>query len=1019
MKSNYLLIYFLLLSCFGFAQGYDIGGVVKETGSGLPIPGVNVQVKNATKGTLTDFDGKFSLKGVPAGSKIVFTYVGFKTVEYNVTSSNANLAISLQEDTKSLDEVVVLGYSSKRKKDITGAVAIVGSETIADLRPVKLEQALQGTVAGVTVSSNSGAPGAGFDVRIRGIATNGNSKATIILDGIPVPGQDLGTINPDDVESIVILKDAQAAIYGTLGANGIVLVTTKMGKKNSKAKFSFNSYTGFQETTKKLSMLNATEYALLLNESYVNNGQEAPYADVSNLGDGTNWQDKVFEKAPIMNNDFTVSGGSDKITYSLSGSDLKQEGIVGGEKSGFKRSTARLALGVDLSSKLKLQTNFAYTFIKRRSLNENGLGSVLFNALNVPAIQPVYENGDFSLVPSTPGYGIEVINPLAQIANTYNDYNLKKLNGNVKLTYDILKDLKFTSRFGFATSNSKSKTFAKELSYGGKVFDVTRSRVDQNGIQDNDYSLDLFAEYEKSLFENHKIKFTLGTTISKQFGNGLYASGYDVPNNSWEFADINLAKGTGGAGVRDVSSYQYDERRLSHFAFLDYSYKGKYLISGTIRRDLSTKFGPDKRKGIFPAFTAGWVVSEENFFSKEAFLNFMKIRGSYGVLGNDQIGDNRYLGTLTGEATYVFNGALVNGTAIGVLPNPAIQWEEAKKLDLGLDLRLWKDKIDITADYFEENREALLIQGIPVSGITGVAAPGSGSPTVNAGTVSNKGYEFSIRYKEKLSENFNLDFGFNITTIDNEVIEVRNSTGYIEGGGFGVSQPLASRMESGHSLGYFYGYVTDGIFQNQAEIDAHPTQAAMGTPFTAPGDIKFRDINGDGKIDVNDKTDIGDPIADYTLGFNLNFSYKSFDFVSYTYASVGNELVRNYERVVSDVNKLNYTLDRWTGEGTSNSVPRVTTGATNNNLFSDYFVEDASFLRIQNVQLGYTINKNATERMGLSKVRIYASANNVYTFTKYRGFDPSALGGGAIGSGIDYGFYPVPRTYLVGFNLQF
>jgi hypothetical protein len=342
-------------------------------------------------------------------------------------------------------------------------------------------------------------------------------------------------------------------------------------------------------------------------------------------------------------------------------------------------------------------------------------------------------------------------------------------------------------------------------------------------------------------------------------------------------------------------------------------------------------------------------------------------------------------------------------------------------------MKLFNNKFFIVADYFRDTRKDLLIPGIPVSGINGTGAPGASAPTMNAGNVRNSGFEFAIDYKEKLSDSFTMSLGYNVTYIKNEVLEVNNGTGFIEQGSFGVGQPAASRMQAGHALGYFYGYKTDGIFQNQAEIDAHPSQAALGAN-AAPGDIRYVDVNGDGVIDAKDRTDIGDPIADVTMGFNLQLNYKNFDFAAYTYASIGNDMVRNYERVLSDANRLDYVLDRWTGEGTSNSVPRVTTGATSNNVFSDYFVEDASYFRIQNVQLGYTINPNVTQKAGISKVRLYAGVNNLYTFTKYKGFDPGSSVGptnqdnvsqSPIGAGIDYGFYPVPRTYLLGLNINF
>ncbi len=1013
MKSNYLLILFLFITTVGISQGYDVGGVVKEASSGLPIPGVNIQVKNSSSGTTTDFDGRFYVKGVSPNSVLIFSFVGFKSVEYKVTQATQNLSIVLKEDANTLDEIVVIGYGSQKKREVTGAVSVVDSKTLEVLKPVRVEQALQGTVSGVNVTSTSGAPGAALDIRIRGIATNGENRPTTIIDGYV---GELGLLNPNDIETITVLKDAQAAIYGTIGANGIILITTKSGKKNTKSKISYNAYTGFQETSRKLPMLNATEYALLLNESYANGGNAIPFPNVSGLGKGTDWQNEIFSTSvPIINHDISFSGGSDKITYAVSGSHIDQEGIIGEKKSGFLRNTARIALGADVTDRLKLKTNVIYTYFTRNTLNEGGLGSVLFNALNMPStLKPYDANGDFTLAGT--GLGNEIINPLAQIANTYNDYNFKKLNGNFGLDYKLFKDFVITSSLGFNTSNSESKTFAKQISYGGKVFDVQRSSVTQGAINDNNYSFDIYGTYTKKIAEAHNITATIGNTIFKEYGNGLFATGFDVPYNSWEFADIALTRGI--ATVVTNSSYNYDERRLSYFARGQYDYKGKYLFSAMIRRDASTKFGPGNKVGYFPSFTAGWVVSDESFFGQDKFVNFMKLRGSYGTLGNDQIPNNGYISQLNGEATYVFNDVLVNGFAVGQIPNANLKWEEARKFDVGLDLRFLQNKISFVADYFIDTRADLLIPFIPVSGINGAAAPGSNSPTINAGTVRNTGLELALDYKNKFSDSFSLSVGYNVTFLKNEVLEVNNGIGYLEGGSFGVGQQPPSRMEVGKPIGYFYGYKTDGIFQNQAEVSAHPSQLSLGAE-ASPGDLRFVDVNGDGILNANDRTNIGDPIPSATMGFNVQMNYKNFDFAMYTFASVGNDMVRNYERNLTDVNRLNYVLDRWTGEGSTNSTPRVTTGATGNSNFSSFFVEDASYARIQNIQLGYALENKFIEKAGLSKVRLYAGVNNLYTFTKYKGFDPGASSGAPLGGGIDNGFYPIPRTYLLGLNINF
>lgn len=1011
MKPKLLLVVLLLFTSFAFSQTFDVSGTVLDA-SGMSLPGVNVKVKSSLQSTTTDFDGSFKLSGLSKGTIIVLSYIGFRTQEVSV--SDNKITVKMSDDAKSLDEVVVIGYGTQKKRDLTGSVGLVDSKTIETLKPIKVEQALQGTVSGVNVTSQSGAPGAGLDIRIRGIATNGENKPAAIIDGYI---GDLSLLNPSDIETITVLKDSQAAIYGSIGANGIILITTKMGKRNTKAKLSYNTYTGFQETSKKLNTLNATEYALLLNESYANGGKPLPYPNVTGLGKGTDWQDEVFGKGiPIISHDLTISGGSEKINYSVSGSHLDQEGIVGADKSGFLRNTARVAIGGDVTDRLKFKTNVIYTYFTRKTLNENGLGSVLFNALNIPAtIKPYDANGNFTVIPLN-GLGNEIINPLAQIANTYNDYNYKKLNGSFGIDYKIFKDFVITSTIGFNTSNSESKTFGKEISYGGKVFDVKQSSVTQGAVNDNDYSFDLYGTYTKKIGESHNVVGVIGTTIYKTWGNGLYATGYDVPYNSWEFADLKLISTI--SKVLNNSSYDYDVRRLSYFGRVQYDFKGKYLLSAIIRRDASSRFGPANKVAYFPSFTGGWVVSDEKFFGNSKTVNFLKFRASYGSLGNDQIGDFTYLGQLTGEATYVFNNELVSGRAQGILPNPNVKWEAAKKFDVGVDMKLLDNKVSVVADYFIDTRKDLLIPGIAVTGISGIGAPGAGAPTINAGTVRNSGFEFAVDYKEKFSDAFSMSAGYNVTFLKNKVIEVNNATHYIERGSFSVGQLAPTRMEEGKPIGYFYGYKTDGIFQNQAEVDAHPSQLALGAN-AVPGDLRFVDINGDGVIDSKDRTNIGDQIPTATMGFNLQFNYKNLDFAVYTYASLGNDLIRNYERNLSDVNHLDYILDRWTGEGTSNSTPRVTTGATSNSVFSDYYVDDASYLRIQNIQLGYTLDPKLTQKAGITKLRLYVGANNLYTFTKYKGFDPGASTGDPIAGGIDYGFYPVPRTYQLGLNLNF
>jgi len=833
-----------------------------------------------------------------------------------------------------------------------------------------------------------------------------------LVDGNVI--EDLSVLNPGDIESINVLKDATAGIYGVRAANGVILITTKTGKKNSKLKFNYDAYGGFQQTTRKIPVLNATEYALLTNEAFAAGGQLGPFPNIAGFGSGTDWQNEVFQNAPIFNHNITITGGTEKSTFSFGSSLLTQDGIVGGDKANFKRFTNRINFNTNLLKNLKLTTNLIHTGTDRRTLSENGIGSVLFNALNnAPTFEVRDDNGDFTLAN---GLGNEVINPLAQIENTFNNTDVVRISGKAALNYSFSESFTVETSLQFNYAEVEGRFFTPTVFYGaGKVFNNTgRPNLTENKDIFKDYTFDSFLNYKKELGESHNIQATLGTSIfvtKGQFSGGT--QGFFENEVSFALADLTNALDLRN-GLKDSGlSGKFDERLLSYFVRAQYDYEGKYLLSAVLRRDGSTKFGPNNRFGYFPSGSLGWVVSDEGFLENSKMISFLKIRGSYGILGNDRIPGNAFRGILNGEGAYVLNGELVFGNAVGVLPNPSIQWEEQKTFDVGVDLKLFEGAIDITADYFDKTTDGLLLQP-QVSGILGAFAPGAQAPVVNGGTVKNSGFEFAIGYESDKSRDFSFGINYNTTFINNEVTSVQNEAGFLQGGNFGIGQDPPSRMEAGKPIGYFYGLETDGIFQNQTEVDSHATQAN-----TTVGDIRFVDQNGDGQINSDDRVDIGNPIPDATMGMNLSINYKNFDFGTYTFASIGNEIVRNYERNQPLVNRSVYAINRWTGTGSTNENPRLTTGATSNSLFSDFFVEDGSFLRIQNAQLGYTIPTEIMNRVGADKLRIYVSANNIYTFTEYRGYDPSASSGSPIGAGIDQGFYPVPRTYLLGLNLKF
>ena len=995
---------------YSSAQNVDVSGNVQDD-TGFPIPGVNVIVKNTSKGAVSDFDGNFTIADIEIGTTLTFSFIGYITKEV-IISDNKNLTVQLVEDIAKLDEIVVIGYGAQKKKELTGAVSVVSSETIEALKPTRVEQALQGQVAGVNISSNSGSPGGASTISIRGVSTNGDSRPLILVDGNVV--EDLSTVNPSDIASLNVLKDATAGIYGVRAANGVILITTKTGRKNTPLSIEYSAYAGFQQTTRKIPVLNATEYGVLVNEAFAAGGSTPPFADLSALGVGTDWQDKVFESAPIFNHNITFKGGKEKSSYAVSGSFLTQDGIVGGNKSNFTRFTQRGSYNLDFLENFKLVAGLTYIHTKKRNLSENALGSVLFNALNMgPNLSVRDINGDFTLAE---GLGNEVINPIAQMANAFDRGKVDKLSGNLSLSYNFLEHFTAQSNIQFNYSEVRSKIFRPTVFYGsGKVFNIDKSEVVENLDYFRDYTFDAFIKYENVFKDVHNVNVLLGTSIFKTTGEYTGKKGFDIIDNSVINANIEQASDVEDRFVLKGRNDTFDARLLSYFTRLQYNFKGKYLISAVIRRDGSTKFGPKNKFGYFPSGSVGWILSDESFLEDSKIINFFKLRGSYGILGNDRIDDFGFVSLLSrDDGTYVFDDELAAGLGAGAISNPEIKWEKQKTWDIGFDMRFLDNKIDITADYFKKTTEDLLVTP-QVSGILGGSAPGSAAPTINAGTVENKGFEFAIGYTERFSDNFKFSIKYNVTAIENNVIEVSSDGGFLTGGSFGVGQDPPSRMEAGFPIGYFRGYKTNGVFQNQAEVDANPTI----NDAVQPGNLIFVDTNNDGIIDEEDKTNLGDPLPDATMGFNISINYKNFDFAAYAFASVGNEIVRNYERNQNLTNRSIYFLNRWTGEGSTNTDPRVTTGANSNGLFSDYFVEDGSFVRLQNVQLGYNFSRESLENSKLDKLRIYVSASNLFTLTEYTGYDPTASSGDPIGGGIDQGFYPTASTFLLGVNLKF
>jgi TonB-linked SusC/RagA family outer membrane protein len=988
----------------------DISGTVLEKDTGGGLPGVTIVISGTNKGTTTDFDGNFTISA-NKGDLLIVSYIGFDTQQITI-GDETSISIQLAEGQNKLNEIVVTGYGTQIKKEVTGAVAIIGAESIEKLNPVRIEQALQGQVAGVNITSASGAPGAASNIRIRGVATNGDNRPLILVDGNVI--EDLAVINPRDIESVNVLKDASAGIYGVRASNGVILITTKGGRRNMPLKIELNTYTGVQNAAKQIGVLNATEYGFIINESQVAAGNNAPFTSLNALGKGTNWQKQVFQQAIISDTNLTATGGTEKSNYSFGLGYLDQDGIVGGEKSNYNRIAARGNYTLDLLNNLQLKSTAIYTRSNQDRLPENGIGSVLFNALNMnPTLPIVDSNGAYTLAE---GLGAEVINPVAQLENNYNTSQINKISATLGLEYTFLNDFSIQSRFQYNHANVKSDIFKPVVNYGsGKVFNIDRNELIENSDNFQDYTWDTFLTYEKSI-SNHNIKVLLGQSIFKTYGTFESYTGFDLPSNV--YGESSLADATEIVDNQEQNKERgantFDVRLLSHFSRVQYNYKGKYLLSAVVRRDGSTRFGPNNRFGIFPSGSVGWLVSDEDFFTNNNVINFLKFRASYGIIGNDRIGDYRYVSTLAGEATYVSNEERVFGKAEGALSNPEIKWEEQVTSNIGLDANLFNDAVNLSIDYFVRKTKDLLLSA-QVSGILGASAPGSSAPTVNAGDIENKGLEFLIGYQGNITRDLKMNVSYNFATLQNKVLFVASENGFEQGGGFGIGLEPPSRMAAGEPIGFFYGFETNGVFQNQAEVNAGPTTDIA----PSVGDLRYIDQDDDGDVDLDDRVNIGDPIPDITMGLNLGFNYKNIDFSSSAFASIGNEIVRNYERNQPFVNRRSAVLDRWIGPNSSNENPRVSAGANPNGLFSDYYVEDGSYVRIQNIQIGYTFPDEVLNSINIKKLRIYGSVNNVHTFTKYSGYDPSASSGDPIGGGIDQGFYPVPRTFMVGLNLTF
>jgi len=1036
---KFISLSFLIFFSFPFfSQNLIITGKVvdenKET-----MPGVNIKVEGKEGGATTDLDGRYSITVDNQLNTLIFSFIGYKSQAVTV-NDKIKIDIQLKPSSENLEEVVVVGYGTSRVKELTGATVQVKGESIERLNIPRMDQALQGQVSGVTISTNSGSPGGTSNIRIRGLSTSGNNNPLILVDGVVYDAQGLNALNPGDIESINVLKDATAGIYGVRAANGVIIIETKKGKKESKPKFEVGSYYGMQSTTKKLNLLNAGEYALIKNEMFIRGGGQ-PIFNNTDLKVGSNWQDSIFQDAPVQSFNIGVTGGGKNSSYSIGGNYFSQDGIVGGKKSNFERYNARVNLVNSLSKKLTLTSVFLYTHEQRSVLAENGIGSVLYNTINAFPTRNIHSpDGNYEYLDEVS----DIINPVAQIENTYNRSLTNKLVGKQEFEVKILDNLSFTNRLSYNYAIVDGKTFNPLAWYGSGKYanSALNANLDPvmvfNGFQYNQNSdtydsvlvergasvseqratyLDLnyesFLNYNLNI-SDHNIKSTLGASVFRRKGDVLNGTGFNIPNNSIDYADISASQSPGQFNQNNTGSYEFEERLLSAFLRGEYSYKFKYIFSGVIRRDGSSKFGPNSRYGYFPSFSGAWIVSEESFLNYKP-ITFLKLRTSYGISGNDQIANFAYRALLNGEGVYVFDDIITAGVAIGTASNPDLKWETTRQLNIGFDLQLF-NSFDITANYFIKNTNDLLFSP-NVSALIGSYGPGGYPPIVNAGNVSNKGFEFEFGYATNPNNPIVVNVNLNFTYLKNEVTSVPDGIDFIPGASFGVGGNTATRFEAGFPIGYFFGYQTNGIYQNQSQID----NSNVIQDGAKVGDLIFVDQDGDGKINFNDNSDksnLGSPLPKFMFGTVLGFNFYGFDISANLYAAVGQKIIRNYERQQPYANQLDYVLDRWTVDNPSNEVPIYTTASNRNGVFSDFFVENGSFLRVRNIQIGYILPKDFCKKFKTNYVRFYLAANNLFTFTKYMGYDPD-IGGGALNGGVDNGFYPQARTIMGGINIKF
>ncbi|MBK7221486.1 MAG: TonB-dependent receptor [Saprospiraceae bacterium] len=1014
MKKIFYL--FLLMSPL-WVMAQTITGVVRFADNTDAAIGVSVYIKGTDNGTITDLDGKYSLEVKSKADVLVFSYIGYTTVE-EIVGDRTTIDVTLAENSSQLDEVVVVGYTTQKRSEISGSVASIKSKDLAERPILRVEQALQGKVAGVQVAQSSGSPGSPLTVRIRGIGTINNSDPLYIVDGVAVDGLDF--LNPNDIENIDILKDAaSSAIYGSRGANGVVLITTKKGSKEKQGTISYDFYYGVQRVARLIDLLNAREYATLQNEAYIAAGK-TPLPEFNNpsaLGEGTDWQEAIFETAPIMSHQITATGGGPKSTYTLSANYFTQDGIVGGPKANFQRATVRLNNTHETKSWLTLGSNLAFTWLKRNGLTENSqYNSPIIRALNMDPVTPVYK-ADGTFAYSTYA-DTDIANPVNGIYQTHNTWTSNRIVGNA------YADIKLGKGLSFRSSASMDATFAIQRTFNPR-FDLSnvasvseapaaeKNLINSVGVGNNqwrNWQWENFFTWQTAFADRHKLTLIGGTSALANRFDGSGGGNTNLPSN--DVKDAFISNTIDPIASQTAYQYAYESSLLSYFGKAYYGLDDKYLFSATLRADGSSRFGRNNRFGYFPSFSAGWKVTAEDFWQWPTISN-LKVRASWGQNGNDRIGDYSFTTIVEKGQNYAFGPGeiITNGSVALTSPNPDLKWETSTQTDVGVDVELLEGRVNATVDYYRKKTSDMLYAApIPL-------VAGTNAPIQNVATALNSGWEFSLTYRNS-DHALQYSVGGNLSLVDSKVTGLGLGGQPVYSGYVQSANANAAITDVGYPIASFYGFVTEGIFQTQQEVESHARQ----NEGTAPGDIKFKDLDGNGLIDQNDRTIIGNPTPDFTYGFNAEMKYKNFELSLFAQGSQGNDIYNSTTRYdFTYVNRPSSVLERWTGPGTSNSQPRVNLNDPNQNArVSDRFVEDGSYLRLKTLQLSYYLPVTMLTKVRLSQVKVYVSAQNLITFTNYSGYDPE-IGNinGSLEIGIDRGFYPSARTFMTGCSISF